>query len=376
MKLSIYIFVAPLFLACARSPFLLDREERFYDSIFSGFSSRVVEYSNLSTDGKNLYFGTKKGRFFSVEALTEKVRWKKRLEGGVDTEPLAMGDLVYVGTSKGHFYALSKGDGKEVWHVEIPGEVVGRIGGQDNEAVLFGANDGVVYAFDPRTGDQRFKYRRDLPERMTIHGFAQPVFTKTFIFTAFGDGSVIALYKNSGQEVWSKNFPSGKRFSDIVSLMVIADEIIVAGQFDGTLYGLTLDGALRWSYPMGGSAGQPFVFQGQLIVPSANNVLASLDYKTGMENWVYDPRRLVRWSGVAGINQYLLGTTFEGLMFIVDSKSGQLQWTYDFGSSIQGPPLVIDQKVWLLTREGKLFGLTPRQKERGDLKVVSSVSLY
>ena len=103
--------------ACAQSPLLLTKERRFKDAWWSGFSSRVVEYSSLAHGDGAFYFGTRGGHLYSIAKRSAGCRWKIHLQGSVDTRPLVHRGVIYVGTSQGYAYAVSK-TGQIIWQQE------------------------------------------------------------------------------------------------------------------------------------------------------------------------------------------------------------------------------------------------------------------
>lgn len=353
------LLISLLFIGCTHSPLTLGREKRLPDGFFSGFSSRVVSYSHLSSDGEHLYLGTSKGRVYSILPSKGKKRWRVRLQGSVDTKIGFSKDHLYVGTSEGKFYALQKSDGKEVWQYQVSGEIIGQPVVVEN-AVLFGANDGAVYAVSKQKGELLWRYRRDIPDRMTIHGFAGVVGKGEIVYTAFSDGGVVALRMSNGEPLWVKLIPTRDRFTDVTALLLLQDKWILAGQFDGSLYALNLDGQIEWTFLRGGSAAVPIVYSDRLVIPMPGNRVALMDPARGAKEWEFDAGETARWSGLASFGPHLLAANYEGKVMVLEPGSGKRLWTYDFTAAIQGAPIVIGKEAWLLSRKGRLFSLRLR----------------
>lgn len=357
LKTSLWLSI--FLCSCAHGPLKLTSEHRYEDGFWSGFSARVVEYSHLAGDGRSLYFGTKGGRLYALSAENGAEQWISELLGPVDSKPGFSAGHVFVGTSKGRFYSLRDSDGGEAWHSDVPGEIIGQPVVLE-DLVLFGANDGVLYALDAKTGEPRWRYRRDLPDRMTVHGFAAILGADGVVYAAFSDGGVAALKLSSGEPVWVKNLPAHERFSDVTALLLLDNQKLVAGVFDGALYSLARDGQVEWTFLHGGSAAAPVLLKDDLMVPMPGNKVGRLDPVRGEKKWEFDANDTARWSGLSTFGSHLLCASYEGKMYVLDPSSGKLKWTYDFGASIQGAPVVVGEKAWVLTRKGRLFSIQLR----------------
>jgi outer membrane protein assembly factor BamB len=346
--------------ACAQGPFRIARERRFADSLWLGFSSYVVAGSELATDGRTLFIGTKRGTVaaFSTPGIWK--LWETDVEGSVESRPLAQGEAVYVGTSKGKLYALSAKSGLKIWEQSLNGEMVGRPAIYDGKFLLAGANDGYLYALDVKNGAVLWRYRKEFPDRITVHGFSTPAIVGSKLFAAFPDGTVAALKAEDGTELWSQRLSSDARFSDIVDPVVGTAAGPVAAQFYGTLFGLDAGGGIRWSVPNGGSAAPVVEKDGILYAPSALNRILALDARTGEEKWKFEAGGSANWSGLALSQGRVLAGSGEGILYVLDQADGKLVWRYQLGSALKGPPIVIDDSVYALTEKGVLFRLAPR----------------
>jgi len=345
MKRFIIIVLLPIFLvACAKAPLRIVNERHYYDSFWRGFSSTVVSYSFPVAHGDHIYFGTNHGHLIAAKAKNGRKDWKVKLRGSIDVPPAVDGKNIYVGTSIGHVYALRADNGKEIWKTEISGGVLGQPVILDRKKLVLGADDGMVYALAIESGNLLWRYRSNLPDRITIRGFATPILDQSRLYAAFSDGSVVSLKAKDGTEVWRSSFPSETRFPDIVAPLTLVDDYLVASQFSGGLHTLRTDGTSGWSYSRGGSGVSPLKRGNQLYVAGAQGHLAALEFKTGNKKWAVNVEKPVNWSGLVFFDKHLLAASFEGTIYIVDPQSGAVEWKYEFGSPVVGPPLVVPNK--------------------------------
>ncbi|MFH1018876.1 MAG: PQQ-binding-like beta-propeller repeat protein [Pseudomonadota bacterium] len=355
------VFLLIVAAGCAHSPYYVSRERRFTDTIWLGLSSYIVAGSEPATDGKDLFLGTRRGTVVAFSTPNLRKLWEKDVLGSVETRPLAESGVVYVGTSKGKIYALSAKTGVAIWQQDLNGEVLGQPALYGGKLLLVGANDGYLYALDAKNGAVIWRYRKDFPDRLTIHGFATPAVLDSRLYAAFSDGTVAALKAEDGSELWNVRLASEERFADVVSPVVASPSgSVLAAQFFGTLYGLNPGGGVRWSVPSGGSAAGAMETEDRLFAPAAANRILALDPKTGDEKWKFEAKESANWTGLAFLNGRLIAGSSEGLLYVLDASDGKFVWRYNLGAPIKGPPVVVGDSLFVVTEKGVLFRLAQR----------------
>ncbi|MFF3390015.1 PQQ-binding-like beta-propeller repeat protein [Streptomyces sp. NPDC002669] len=108
------------------------------------------------TDDALLTYGKKK--LIAVDTRTRKETWSYEADSEVETALVAAGGKVYFGTKDGALYAVDAASGDEVWRGTFEGELWdGRLGGgaggpEVTDGNVYFENDGYVSAFDADTG--------------------------------------------------------------------------------------------------------------------------------------------------------------------------------------------------------------------------------
>jgi outer membrane protein assembly factor BamB len=350
-------------LACARSPYQVVQKSRFHDTAWLGLSGRIVGGSHLTTDGQNLYFGSRRGHVYALSSDL-KMLWKKDLGGNIDSTPAAAQGILVVGTSEGKIVALDTKTGKEVWSADVTGEILGELALMPENLLLAGANDGYLYAFNSKNGELKWRYKRDLPDRITIHSFARPTSEGHIIYAAFSDGTISALRDEDGKEMWSRKLSSKGRFADLVGGVLVASTQVLAAQFDGDLYSLNPQGTERWNLPGAGSAAKAVSYEKSILAPAGEGEIKRVDAASGASVWSYKASEPSHWSGMITDGANLLVTSFEGRIHVLDLKTGELLWRYDVGASITGAPVRVDNKIFLLTQKGAIFSVSSRSQSK------------
>ena len=112
------------------------------------YGEREFEYyAAVGIAEKTIMAGGRDKRIHGIDRATGKGLWEFRCKDRVDSSPLiCAGKAAIVGSDDGYIYALGVADGKELWKYEI-GAPVRTSAAFAGDYILFGADDGVLYAF-------------------------------------------------------------------------------------------------------------------------------------------------------------------------------------------------------------------------------------
>ena len=114
------------------------------------YNEREFEYfasPALTKDGF-VYAGDRGKRMHCLNAADGTEKWAFRAKGRIDSSPVVTGEHVVFGSDDGNVYAVSTKDGAQVWNFEIAQPVQSSpciAGGK----LVIGADDGGVYCFSP-----------------------------------------------------------------------------------------------------------------------------------------------------------------------------------------------------------------------------------
>ena len=114
------------------------------------YSEREFEYfaSPAITADDTVFAADRGKRVHRLNAADGTEKWAFRTKGRVDSSPVVTGDHVVFGSDDGNVYAVSANDGTQVWSYEIAQPVQSSAciaGGR----LVISADDGVVYGFSP-----------------------------------------------------------------------------------------------------------------------------------------------------------------------------------------------------------------------------------
>jgi outer membrane protein assembly factor BamB len=305
-------------------------------------------------------------------------------------------------------------DGKNIkWKVTLPrpGKSSPVIWG--NKLFLTGAqgSDCEIYCLDKNSGQILWTgsgsdfpgSSKDVPESDTEAGMAVPTaaVSKDRVCAIFGNGNLVC-FDHDGKPKWTKNIGVPKSIYGFSSSLLIFDKFLIV-QFDSNekiaLLGFDLNtGEQKWETPRPGrqvnSSPVLAFFDGQpQIIINGNPNVSSYDPATGKELWsqigvtgdvvpsiavnsklvyaVTDYAKLLAlkpgqntskvWednnftsdvSSPVANDKYLFITTGNGDAACYNAEKGDTLWTHFFGNPFYASPVICDNKVWMLDRNG------------------------
>lgn len=284
--------------------------------------------------------------------LPLKRHWTRDL-GGAVSYPLIAGHMVYV-TVAGTYpngtilFGLSLKTGETVWQQQIGGTYNWSNAAYDRGAVFVKNFDGNLQAFGASDGHPIWSIT------VPSQGVSAPTAVGGQVFIgANNDGPVLSIDETTGVVQWSTSVASSDASSPAIK--------------DGRLY-LTYDcddyafdastGAQLWSVDNGcegGGGTTPVVYGSKLYVRAAFGDL-TLDAATGgLVGTFASDMPPVFFHGADG-RQYQVDV-YDGRLYCVDSKGGQVVWSFAGDGQFASAPIVVNGFVFQGSQTGKLYGL-------------------
>jgi outer membrane protein assembly factor BamB len=196
----------------------------------AGASGWTVQASDSASagpasDGSVVVFPTNTAELISVQR--DRVRWRARLPGPGEGQPVIGDELVYVAYigeegRPGGVLAVHPETGLEVWRTPIDEDPTGGL--SLGKALLVGDREGTLVGLDPKTGDRLWV--------APIDGGLTTVATQGRFgaFVGNADGRVHRFDVEDGGEGWRVKLPA-----TVTSGPLILDDRLYVGLVDGTL---------------------------------------------------------------------------------------------------------------------------------------------
>ena len=275
-------------------------------------ASALTEFPPAIAQGRILQLSDD-ARLVSRELETGRRRWQRKLGSLSASTPALEDGRVYVtlletsgGSGSGRVVCLRFGDGKILWSKTLPSRSESSPlvhGGR----VLFGSEDGTLYALDARSGRQEWTYRA----AGAVKG--SPTLSDGVLF--FGDygGVVQAVRARDGARIWSSSAAKGLvRSGNFYATAAVAFGRVYIGATDGRAYSLSArDGRVAWAVQTG--------------------------------RYVYSSAAV---KDVAGLGPTVYFGSYDGVFYAVDARSGERRWTHRSGGKISGSPTIVGDTVY------------------------------
>lgn len=266
-------------------------------------------------------------------------------------------------------------------------------------AVIFGSDDGNVYAVDAASGRQRWMHRTGGPVPST------PAVADGRVYVLSYDGRLHALDARSGALLW-KFASAGERrfearglhgflprtqtvadpFDVFLSSPLVAQGRVFFGSGDGHLYALdAASGALAWKFATGDVVhGSPAYADGRVFVGSWDSRFYAVDAASGRELWrhqggtddlLHNQVGFQSSPAVAGDTVYVGGR--DARLHALDARTGALRWQFATGVSwVVSSPAVAGERVVFATSDSSRLHVVDARSGRGLIDEDTSAFVF
>ena len=255
---------------------------------------------------------------------------------------------------------------------------------QDAER-LYVAGDSVVVALDPETGQVLWSFPQE----------GKPLFTAPSRFVPLDGGQVVvgdqkgvlySLDPSTGQSRWTLE-DTGHPF---IAGVTYNEDTLFAPNGNGTLYALSPDGQVRWTFTARGPlwADAP-VGQGRIYVASMDHYLYALEATTGRLVWKRDLKAAIG-AGPLVTEDTLYVPTYGAGLYALEPSTGDVRWqvakeawlwhmptlgTYLYVGTMDGTLLALNpntgETLWAKSLDGAVVARPTWDAETGTLYVVT-----
>jgi len=230
-----------------------------------------------------VYFGAYDGNVYALDAVTGKVRWTNTDADWIGSSPSLAPELglLFIGlefglfSKRGGITALSLATGERIWDDRTSALTHGSpLYIPEEELVVVGSNDGVVYAYAAKTGVPKWQYQTGSDIKTS---FAYDAKRKLVLFGSM-DSKCYALSARDGSPVFVRQTSGG-----IYSVPLVQDDTVYVASLDKRLYAIDLDTwEDRWAFATSGRIfSSPTFFEGSIWIGSNDGRVYEIDPATG-----------------------------------------------------------------------------------------------
>ncbi len=343
---------------------------------------------------------------FSVnkEYPNAKEQWIVQTGAGIYCSPAVEKDKVFVGDDMGYLTCYALKNGKKLWSFQSGKRIVGTPAVAD-DIVVFGSADRNIYGLNSKDGSLLWTVKAEEPVLGAV------TIDNGIAYIGASDHTFRAIDIRTGKVVWI--YISVKGYIETKPL-VTADKVIF-GAWDNTLYALSKsDGKELWKWTGGltrmhfsPAAVWPVAADGKVFITDPQRAMTAINIENGETVWrtfqsmvretiglsedgeqVYSKtmndsivcyatkgdKPCELWASNVGFGYehapsmqvekdgVMFGSTKEGLIFALESKTGKVLWKHKIGNSLISTVVPVNARQVLFTATSGEVGLVRIKK--------------
>ena len=238
---------------------------------------------------------------------------------------------VYIPTESGTIVAVRRQTGETAWQRDLRTRwsvIVAAAG-------LVVATETELLLLDPATGATRWSW--PLARRLLV----APAADASLVMVILEQGDVTAIRLSDGVEQWRLNIPNDVPLDPpLIGEPGMTHIVLENGDVAAIS---THAGRLEWRRRIGGHLGRPAWAHDRVLVGSADNVFYALDSRSGDVVWKWKAGGDV--IGAAADAKRVYFAALDNLLRAVNRGNGNQQWRTEITSRPAAPPLVVDNVV-------------------------------
>jgi eukaryotic-like serine/threonine-protein kinase len=308
------------------------------------------------------------------------VHWRFKTGGPVIASPAIADGVVFIGSSDGVMYALDQNSGEQKWKLVLTNPISSSAAIADG-VVYFLSYDRALYAVAAATGgvkwmfatggEQRFEAQglhglspasQNIPDPMDLY-LSSPAVDQHRVYFGSSDGHVYALDAATGVLMWS--FETG---AVVHASPAVVNGTVYIGSWDSYLYALdAATGRQKWRFKSGedplihnqvGFQSSPAVVDDTVYVGCRDGHVYALDAHTGKKRWDYSTSQ--SWvNGTPAVRDGVVyvGTSDTQRFHGLDAKTGRMRFVFDAHALVFSSPAIAGELVYFGAFNGRIYAL-------------------
>lgn len=286
-------------------------------------------------------------------------RWQYNAMAGIAGTPIVRDSVILVGTLQGELHAIRLSDGESLGYHTLESAVVGTpVWDGPFAYVPVGLGNETFVRISLRTGQREWGLRLGPIE-------SSPLIVGSFLYVTTLDGSLIALQKEDGKEVWRYEYAPKEQRKPVRSSPATDGEVIVFGTDGADVIGVErITGRERWKTNLRSSVfATPIVSDGLCFVGTLDGTFAALDMRTGAMRWMHETGSRIYAAAAASGARVFLGCA-DGRVLAFERNTGEQLWTFSARSSVNSAPLVSGDLLYAGSLDRMLYALRTESGEK------------
>ncbi len=277
---------------------------------------------------------------------------------------------IFVTSGFGFVAALDALSGEEIWRFETSSAVRTPPTAYRGK-VYFTTNTNEFIALNQETGEKVWTFQ-SFEEAARFLSASSPAAAGDLVVAPFSSGEIAAFIADTGRAVWTETLAQQTRLTALASLNDIAGSpvidrgLVFVVSHGGRLAAIDIrTGNTVWEASIA-SLQMPWVAGDFIYVVSVDGELACISRDEGGIIWVTQLQRYknkkkrkgrITWAGPVLAGGYLIAVSSRGQIVKVAPDTGEIVATEKIGGTSVISPVVANEKVYVLTEDGKLIAM-------------------
>jgi len=186
-----------------------------------------------------VFASNQSGKFLAFNKKTGRRVWAKESKGLLTSAPSVIGKDVFYGTNSGRFYSRKQNNGSLNFEIDL-GAGIATPAVFYKGRIFLHLNNHKIISLDQSTGKLLWAYTRSVPYTTTIQGASTPLIYNNSLIIGFSDGFLTSFRIDDGVLQWEKKIALNDKFVDIdITPIVLGRSLYIFSQ-DEELYQLNL----------------------------------------------------------------------------------------------------------------------------------------
>lgn len=329
----------------------------------TSFSNRKsFQFATPVVDEQKVYVGVQSGLFYAVHAKKGKKVWKYQAQGAIHAQAVVDESKVYFGDIKGMVYALDKKDGQLVWASKVGGEVMSAPLLHENRLFVVTLSK-ELSAIDKNNGQILWQKKHSASDSgFAVRGSSDPVLAGGNLLVGYADGVLIAYDPKTGTQQWTKQL--GNRidpFHDVDATVLVGKDIAYIASADEKLFAINpANGTTLWEAPIGGA--NTLAFEDPYLYATAQGVVHCLKADSGEIVWEQN-LDIPELSSPVLYGPWLASASTKGPLYFLNRMNGDVYQSWHVKGGSLSQPILQGKRLYLLSNTGRLYSF-----EFGDNK--------
>lgn len=318
-----------------------------------------IDYAGWIFSSGLLIGSLNESEIVGVSLAKQQVEWKINIAGGLTVPPAGFGSWIFFATRSGYVYKINALSGEVLWRSRLD-SFVNRPIVKAGSSLLLITSSQTLYHLDSETGQMLWAFDTSFNDTLTLRGQAAPLIVNNVVYFGIASGEIIAVNIGSGKQIWRINpNHSSAEFKDIMGELTYYDGKLIFARYDGTIGTLVTNDPHNtlylWEDGKQVSNITCSAFRsGKFYVGTTNGHVLAYFPNTGKLLW--DTHLGVSISNLTVGEQQLYTAGSSGFVTALDINSGNLHWYDELGSNITSPPIYKDKEIYFATGNKNLYG--------------------